>query len=156
MACGTLKRPLLTCLGWQKELSARYYAGIERPSTLDHDLALVVLGSKQIGFCLGNLMSSYCYVFHFFHIQWTPFCIHWELNVLNYLYVYINIIHLLPILANGSIKYQRACDTWQATTKMSQPCNFLTKSHECMVKCANYSRNCSEHAFFSPIVINVW
>ena len=43
------------------------------------------------------------------------------------------------------MKYQRGCDTWQATAKMVQPCIFLTKSHECTVNCAISSWNFSNH-----------
>ena len=55
---------------------------------------------------------------------------------MNNIFFFIFSIYLQPLVAYELMKYQRGCDTWQATAKMVQPCIFLTKPQECTVNCA--------------------
>ena len=90
-----------------------------------------------------------CFIFmsEIFTCKSADFQLNYELNVSKYLFFILTyfFIHLLPILANEFIKYQRGCDTWQVTAKIAQPCIFLTKSHECTVNCAISSLNFSNY-----------
>ena len=62
---------------------------------------------------------------------------------------FIFCIYLQPLVAYELMKYQRGCDTWQATAKMVQPCLFIHEISKCTVNCAISSWNFSNHYIIS-------